>query len=38
MVNDVKDGVDPEDALEKHYHVRYAKFTEAWKKYARALR
>ena len=38
LVNDIKDGVDPEDALEKHYKMRYAKFEEVWKKYARALK
>jgi hypothetical protein len=38
LVNDIKDGAEPEDALEKHYRMRYARFEEVWKKYARALR
>lgn len=38
LVNDIKDGVDPEEAMEKHFHMRYDKFAETWKKYARGLK
>jgi hypothetical protein len=38
LFDEIKAGVDPEDALEKHYNVRYEKFAEAWKTYAKTLR
>jgi hypothetical protein len=38
MFNDVKDGLDPEDALRKHYGVGYTGLVEAWRKYAITLR
>lgn len=36
--NDIKDGMDPEDALRKHYGVSYAQFEETWRLYARKLK
>jgi hypothetical protein len=36
--NDIKDGMDPDDALEKEYHTNETGLQRAWKKYALTLR
>jgi hypothetical protein len=38
MFNDIKDGMDPEEALRKHYKAGYGEFEQAWRAYAKRLR
>lgn len=35
MIDDIKDGVDPEDAMRKHFKTNYAGFSEAWRAWAK---
>ncbi len=35
MIDDIKDGVDPEDALRKHFKTNYAGFSEGWRTWAK---
>lgn len=34
LIDDIKDGVDPEEALQKHYKTTYAGFAESWRDWA----
>jgi hypothetical protein len=36
--NDIKDGMDPEDALRKHYGVGYIDFEIGWREWAKKLK
>ena len=38
MFKDIKDGVEPEAALKKHYKATYEEFEQAWRGFARKLR
>ena len=38
MFNDIKDGLEPGEALKKHYKATYPEFEKAWRGYARKLR
>ena len=37
MFDDIKDGMDPEDAMRKNYHAGYADWEKAWRNYAKKL-
>jgi hypothetical protein len=37
MINDLKDGVEPEAALKKNFHAGYKDWEPAWRKYAKSL-
>ncbi len=38
MFDDIKDGVEPEEALKKNYKAGYKDWEPAWRKYAKQLR
>lgn len=38
MFNDIKDGVEPQVAMQKVYKATYADFEPAWRRYAKALK
>ena len=37
MFDDIKDGMDPEDAMRKNYKAGYKDREKAWRKYAKNL-
>ncbi len=37
MIDDIKDGVDPEEALQKHFKTDYRAFARAWREWAKKL-
>jgi hypothetical protein len=37
MFNDIKDGMDPEDAMKKNYNAGYKQWEGAWRNYAKHL-
>jgi hypothetical protein len=37
MFDDIKDGMDPEEAMRKNYHAGYADWEKAWRNYAKKL-
>jgi hypothetical protein len=37
MFDDIKDGMDPQEAMRKNYHAGYADWEKAWRKYAKNL-
>lgn len=34
LIDDIKDGMEPEEALQKHYNVGYKEFAQAWREWA----
>lgn len=34
LIDDIKDGMEPEEALQKHYNVGYPEFAEVWREWA----
>lgn len=38
LFNDIKDGMEPEDALRKHFNVDYAGLERAWRQYAKTVK
>jgi hypothetical protein len=37
MFNDIKDGMDPEEAMKKNYKAGYREWEPAWRNYAKRL-
>jgi hypothetical protein len=37
MFNDIKDGMDPEEAMKKNYNAGYRQWEPAWRNYAKHL-
>lgn len=35
LIDDIKDGVEPEEALQKHFKTNYANFAPAWREWAK---
>jgi hypothetical protein len=38
MFNDIKDGMEPEEAMKKHYKAGYKDWEPAWRRFAKSLR
>jgi hypothetical protein len=38
MFDDIKEGMDPEEAMKKHYKAGYRQWEPAWRRYAKSLR